>query len=805
MPRLSKSKFSFRLFAALLGAGLLAYLVLRTGPQTIWRHVQAVGWGVALIIALAGVSHLFKTWAWRLTFTCDISGLSWSRSFAMRLVSEALAQIGIAGKVLGEGMRVSLLGSAVPMSNGISSGALDAGLYILTSAMVTVSGIMAALLLAPASGKWRFYALLFAGVLLVLVGLVALAVRQQWKFMSNTARAVGRMPHFQKWISGKQAVIDSTENNLLTFHREAPAAFWASLGLNFLCHALAIMEVYIVLRFMGVRIGLLGAFVLEGLTKLINLVGALNPGNVGTYEGGNILITKLFGITATSGLTLALCRRARAIFWGVIGAVCLILMKRLTHPNKTDLEPGTTLRDSSGKDPREEAMNPVRQENNSHPVIILAQCERNPAGFSPALARVGTLPILLRAILTVHASRAGRIIVCLPSDKAQPIESALRRSGRLPSSVEWREIGPEINLCSLVGEVAATSQTVMLLLGNRSYQPRLLQNAIEWRGPGALALETGGELAGVYVLSQPAAVDFGNQSRVPIQRLSDLHVWMQCYSSVEVQEVPPSSWHDVVTPEDLPAAERKLDTWLVKPTDGLFARTNRRISIPISRQLIKLPLTPNMVTLFVLGVSFACGVFFARGGYWNMLVGAALSVAASILDGCDGEVARLKLQSTKFGCWLETVCDYLYYLFVFGGIAVGLTRSSGRTHYLAWGGLLFFGAIMSFLVVGYTRQRLSGAQPEKFLAIWQKKADRRPSNPLLYLGRHTEFIIRRCFFPYALLFFAILNAINGVFFATAVIANLVWLIALYSVVTFSRKKRYPAPAASTAALSAIGD
>src|SRR4051794_23964660 len=41
------------------------------------------------------------------------------------------------------------------------------------------------------------------------------------------------------------------------------------------------------------------------------------------------------------------------------------------------------------------------------------------------------------------------------------------------------------------------------------------------------------------------------------------------------------------------------------------------------------------------------------------LIGAVLSVSASILDGCDGEVARLKLMESDFGCWLETVCDYL--------------------------------------------------------------------------------------------------------------------------------------------------
>jgi len=68
--------------------------------------------------------------------------------------------------------------------------------------------------------------------------------------------------------------------------------------------------------------------------------------------------------------------------------------------------------------------------------------------------------------------------------------------------------------------------------------------------------------------------------------------------------------------------------------DGIFARANRTISIPISRRIIPFPITPNMVSLLTLGVSFAAGVFLAFGGYWNMLTGATLSWFSSVLDGC---------------------------------------------------------------------------------------------------------------------------------------------------------------------------
>jgi len=92
---------------------------------------------------------------------------------------------------------------------------------------------------------------------------------------------------------------------------------------------------------------------------------------------------------------------------------------------------------------------------------------------------------------------------------------------------------------------------------------------------------------------------------------------------------------------------------------------------------------------------------------------------------------------------------------------------------------------MSFLVTGLGRQRLANQRPEQYLAIWQAKAESRPSNPILYIGRNTEFIVRRCFLPYALLFFALLNIMKVAFFLAAIGANLVWLIALYSYSSFA--------------------
>jgi hypothetical protein len=81
--------------------------------------------------------------------------------------------------------------------------------------------------------------------------------------------------------------------------------------------------------------------------------------------------------------------------------------------------------------------------------------------------------------------------------------------------------------------------------------------------------------------------------------------------------------------------------------------------------------------------------------------------------------------------------------------------------------------------------------------VWHKKAESRSSNPFLFLGRHTEFIIRRCFLPYAFLFFALFNITKWAFVAAAVGANVVWMIALYSYLAFAPTgtSTMPSPAA----------
>lgn len=112
-----------------------------------------------------------------------------------------------------------------------------------------------------------------------------------------------------------------------------------------------------------------------------------------------------------------------------------------------------------------------------------------------------------------------------------------------------------------------------------------------------------------------------------------------------------------------------------KPQDGFVSRfLNRPISSRITRVLVKFPVHPSAFTASIFVLPVVAGVFLLRGDYLSILVGAAIFQVFSILDGCDGEIARAKNLESKFGERLDNVCDLL------GSLIYVLALGSGLHH-----------------------------------------------------------------------------------------------------------------------------
>lgn len=131
---------------------------------------------------------------------------------------------------------------------------------------------------------------------------------------------------------------------------------------------------------------------------------------------------------------------------------------------------------------------------------------------------------------------------------------------------------------------------------------------------------------------------------------------------------------------DIPAAERRLLGALVKDTDGFMARhVDRRISLQLSRRLAPTGITPTQVTIISMLIGLIGAAFFLSTHWFWQTAGALLFLLHSIVDGCDGELARLKFQESKFGGLLDFWGDNVVHVAIFACLAVGWASSAGAT------------------------------------------------------------------------------------------------------------------------------
>jgi len=220
--------------------------------------------------------------------------------------------------------------------------------------------------------------------------------------------------------------------------------------------------------------------------------------------------------------------------------------------------------------------------------------------------------------------------------------------------------------------------------------------------------------------------------------------------------------------------ERALLASLSNPQDGVLDRyLNRPLSRWLTQRLAPLPLRANHITLLSITVGFAASLLFAAGGYTVPLLGTFVLQAAAVLDCCDGELARLRLEESSLGHWLDIVGDTLVHIAVFVGIAWGVAASEHGRLPLVAGAVLVAGVLPSFVLVTYA-ERADVAR--KASRLWEGRTVARMLAVLT--GRDFSALI---------LFFALLSALRWFLWGAALGAHVFWLTLLWLLWRVRRK------------------
>lgn len=247
-----------------------------------------------------------------------------------------------------------------------------------------------------------------------------------------------------------------------------------------------------------------------------------------------------------------------------------------------------------------------------------------------------------------------------------------------------------------------------------------------------------------------------------------------------VADVGAAWWQDV---DDLPSrkeAERVLFAKLTKKTDGPVSRhINRKFSKTITRMVMNTELVPNHMTALGLVIGLLAAVVTALvtpSSLWLLAVGAVLYQVSSMIDGCDGEIARLKFKHSDSGEWFDTISDDVINLSYQLALGFALTRLTGESIWLKLGIGSF--ALGWFVAGALYRKLLANGKGTHLAVEWSFQ---KVENPSLFsrLCAKLEFVGHRDFYALALMVLVMVGAAKLALAASFVMVGVVfsaWLL-----------------------------
>ncbi|NUQ77019.1 MAG: CDP-alcohol phosphatidyltransferase family protein [Polyangiaceae bacterium] len=352
-----------------------------------------------------------------------------------------------------------------------------------------------------------------------------------------------------------------------------------------------------------------------------------------------------------------------------------------------------------------------------------------PVPGADPLDELAGLPLALRTVLTLQKEGVARAVLLVPegrSDVAARLQSD--RRVKIPT-----EIFPCRTAAAGLRDARDLLSAPFLIARAEAVVDPAVYRALKAHGIGssaAVLATKNGEPVGP-LLSTSALVDaLGDADLDPtLDRLTR-------EGAIRSMDIGAAWAERATTPEGRRRAFNALFEACRKPVDGIVARhINRHISIFISKRIVNTSITPNMMSVltFLLGIAGAVSVAF--GGYFPFLLGAFLFQWNSILDGVDGELARVRFQHSTLGQWLDTVSDDASNLLFFVGLILGsaaftVPLPSGPFPLGRYLGMLGWAGVAAFILatVQYYIEMISRGTGDLYAIDWE--FDKKPPEGL---------------------------------------------------------------------------
>jgi hypothetical protein len=329
-PVSEKNLFRLKLLGLLLtlgGIALFAYFIYIQGIHDIAADIARFGWlGFLAILGFYFMRIVARAWAWKLS-VYEPYELSLRETISAVIIGESLSALIPLGILISGTAKAVSVRRHVPLVVGLSSVATENLFYSLVTSIFLILGSFTFLRTFNLDEAWVLTLDVLIGIIIAVVIFLVVMVVRQWHFASATCEWLYEHGIGRRLLEHGRLHVRLFENLIYGFYRRYPRRFLPICGCETVFHLLGIIEAYFILRFIS-ELGAtwLSAFLLESVSRLILVVFKLIPFLVGVDEAGAQFVTDVLGLGAGVGITLAIIRKGRVLFWTAVGLT--LIMKR---------------------------------------------------------------------------------------------------------------------------------------------------------------------------------------------------------------------------------------------------------------------------------------------------------------------------------------------------------------------------------------------------------------------------------------------------------------------------------------------
>jgi len=305
-----------RIVGVIIGAVIVTLVIREVGWVHIRHSLAMLGWGYGVVLVYPVSWILLNTAGWRMALHAQYAKQPLVRLSQIRLAGETFNSMLPSGYIGGEPLKAKLLSRWIPMHEAASSvliakAAQSVGLVLFVGLGLIFGGNKRQQSILHHPATILSLVLLTAGIAIFILLLTQRSFSRAGRWLHNLTG--------HPWLQKQEKKLVALDDSIGAFYREGKSRFLGSVLWHITGWLAGALEVAVIFFLIRHRITLREAWFIGAMAQLAAIVGLFAPAGVGMYEGGHYLAASMLGLSPVLGVTVALIRRVREIFWDCVG------------------------------------------------------------------------------------------------------------------------------------------------------------------------------------------------------------------------------------------------------------------------------------------------------------------------------------------------------------------------------------------------------------------------------------------------------------------------------------------------------